>query len=53
MNWIQSINTPKLDSYYYLFIGRHFIHNVSFDAVLCLMIMLDYMWKHLLHLCFY
>ncbi len=30
----------------------------SFDAVLCLMIVLDYMWKHLLfrvllHLCFF
>ncbi len=67
MNWIQndnqnvdeSINTPKLDSHYYLFIGRHFysITLHSFDAVVCLMIVLDYMWKHLLflfllHLCF-
>ncbi len=60
MNWIQndnqnvdeSINTPKLDSHYYLFIGRHFysITLHSFDAVVCLMIVLDYTWKHLLFL---
>ncbi len=51
----ESINTPKLDSHYYFFILFITLH--SFDAVLCLMIMLVYTWKHLLfrfllHLCF-
>ncbi len=26
---MESINTPKLDSHYYLFIGRQFINNVT------------------------
>ncbi len=54
MIWIQndnqnvdeSINTPKLDSHYYLFIGDIlFITLHSFNAVLCLMIVFDYMWS--------
>ncbi len=55
---MESINTPELTSHYYLFIGVIlFITLHSFDAVLCLMIVLDYMWKYLLfrfllHLCF-
>ncbi len=46
---MESINTPKLDTHYYLFIGHIlFITSHSYDAVLCLMMVLDYMWKHLL-----
>ncbi len=63
MNWIQNDNqnvdgVQKLDSHYYLFIGDIlFIMLHSFDAVLCLMMVFDYMWKRLLflfllHLCF-
>ncbi len=38
------LNTQKLDSHYYLFIGLAFysITLHSFDAVLCQMIVLDY-----------
>ncbi len=40
---VESINTPKLDSHYYLFIGDIlFITLHSFDAVLCLMMVFDY-----------
>ncbi len=46
---MESINSPKLDSHYYRFIGNIlFITLHSFDAVLCLMIVLDYTWKILL-----
>ncbi len=38
---MESINTPKLDSHYYLFIGDIlFITLHSYDAVLCLMMCL-------------
>ncbi len=46
---MESINSTKLDSHYYLFIGDIvFITLHSYDAVLCLMMVLDYTRKRLL-----
>ncbi len=57
MNWIQNDN-QNVDGVD-LFIGDILFHKVTqFWCFLCLMIVLDYMWKHLLfrfllHLCFF
>ncbi len=41
---MESIITPKLDSHYYLFIGRHFIHNVT--QFWCRFMSDDRVWLH-------